>query len=133
VARGAELVRTARSVNAKEACEWGFAYGAPVADPVAAAKALISEVLAGKSLPKLDEGPVAGLEALGPLDIGHRSLAIDAIVVDVLRRGLALPLKEGLALEAKGFARCKQTVDMDVGMKNFMQNGPRVPAAFLHE
>ena len=134
VARGAELVRTARTVSAKEACEWGFAHGAPVADPLAAAKSLISEVLAGKTtLPKLDAGPVAGLEALGPLDIGHRSLAIDAILVDVLRRGLALPLKEGLAVEAKGFARCKQRVDMDVGMKNFMQNGPRVPAAFLHE
>ena len=23
--------------------------------------------------------------------------------------------------------------DMDIGMKNFMQNGPRVPAEFLHE
>jgi enoyl-CoA hydratase/3-hydroxyacyl-CoA dehydrogenase len=67
------------------------------------------------------------------MDLGHRSLAIDGILVDVLRRGLALPLAEGLKIEAQGFARCKRTVDMDIGMKNFMQNGPRVPAAFLHE
>mgnify|MGYP000483116272 CR=1 FL=1 len=31
------------------------------------------------------------------------------------------------------FARCHRTVDYDIGMKNFIQNGPRVPAAFLHE
>jgi len=70
---------------------------------------------------------------LPPVDIGHRSLAIDAILVDVVRDGLALPLEEGLEVEAEGFARCKATVDMDIGMKNFMQNGPRVPAVFLHE
>jgi enoyl-CoA hydratase/3-hydroxyacyl-CoA dehydrogenase len=50
-----------------------------------------------------------------------------------MRRGLARPLAEGLTIEADGFARCKATVDMDIGIKNFIQNGPRVPAAFLHE
>jgi enoyl-CoA hydratase/3-hydroxyacyl-CoA dehydrogenase len=72
-------------------------------------------------------------EKLPAVDLGHRSLAIDEIVVRVMREGLALPLREGLALEARGFGRCKATVDMDIGMKNFIQNGPRVPAAFLHE
>lgn len=38
-----------------------------------------------------------------------------------------------MKVEAEGFARCKKTVDMDIGIKNFMQNGPRVPAMFLHE
>ena len=55
------------------------------------------------------------------------------VLVDVLRRGLVQPLERGLQIEAEGFARCKSTVDMDVGMKNFIQNGPRVPAAFFHE
>ena len=72
-------------------------------------------------------------ETLPKVDIGHRSVTIDAILVDVIRRGLAMPLAEGLALEAQGFARCTRTVDMHVGMTNFMQNGPRVPAAFLNE
>ena len=67
------------------------------------------------------------------MDLGHHSLATDAILVDVLRRGLAVPLPEGLRIEARGFARCKETVDYDIGMKNFMQNGPRVPAVFVHE
>ena len=53
--------------------------------------------------------------------------------MDVVRQGLSKPLSEGLAIEADGFARCKETVDLDIGMKNFIQNGPRVPAEFMHE
>ena len=73
------------------------------------------------------------VDELAAVDIGHRSLAIDAILRDVMLRGLAAPLSEGLAIEADGFARCKETVDLDIGMKNFIQNGPRVKAVFLHE
>ena len=32
-----------------------------------------------------------------------------------------------------GFAACKDTVDYDIGMTNFIQNGPRVPAVFMNE
>jgi enoyl-CoA hydratase/3-hydroxyacyl-CoA dehydrogenase len=133
VDRAAELIRTARTVGAAEACAWGFAHGQPAADPLAAAKSLARAAASGEvTLKKLDEAPIH-VGALPTVDLGHRSLAIDAIVVDVLRRGLSLPLAEGLVVEAQGFGRCKGTVDMDVGMKNFIQNGPRVPAAFLHE
>ncbi len=129
-----DLLRTGRTVSAKEACEWGWAYGAPVADPIASAKALIRQVLSGDvTLAKIQEAAVTVPEQLEPCDIGHRSLTIDAILVDVLKRGLQKPLALGLVIEADGFARCKGTIDMDIGMKNFIQNGPRVPAAFLHE
>jgi enoyl-CoA hydratase/3-hydroxyacyl-CoA dehydrogenase len=133
VERAAELIRTARSVGAQEALEWGFAR--VVADePLAAAKALVAAHVAGEvRLEPVSEAPLSVPERLPDVDLAHRSLAIDAIVVDVMRRGLALPLAEGLRVEAQGFGRCKATVDMDIGMKNFTQNGPRVPAAFLHE
>ena len=75
--------------------------------------------------PFLTGNPAAPIKA--------EDVSCDAILVDVLRRGLVLPLAEGLAVDAEGFARCRSTVDMDIGMKNFVQNGPRVPAAFLHE
>ena len=48
-------------------------------------------------------------------------------------RGLASSLEDGLAIEADGFARCKAKIDMAIGMTNFIQNGPRTPAEFLHE
>jgi len=84
-------------------------------------------------LAPVDPAPLAALTRLPELDLGHRSLAIDAILVEVLTEGLRRPLAEGLDVEARGFGRCKATVDMDIGMRNFVQNGPRVPAAFLHE
>jgi enoyl-CoA hydratase/carnithine racemase len=131
----ADLMRTGKSINAKKACALGWAHGEPVeGDVVEAAKELIRAHLAGTAkvtpvspepMPVPDEFPIS--------NIGHRSLAIDKILVDVIRTGLAKPLSEGLKVEADGFAACKRTVDMDIGMKNFMQNGPRVPAEFLHE
>jgi enoyl-CoA hydratase/carnithine racemase len=133
-ARAIDLLRTGRPVGAADAVEWGWATGAPSADPEAAARALIEKALAGDAkIGPVDPAPVALPESLPRVDIGHRSLAIDAILVDVLRNGLKKPLAEGLVVEAEGFARCRGTVDMDIGMKNFVQNGPRVPAAFLHE
>jgi len=132
--RAYSMVRTAQSIGAKEACEWGWAHGQPVADPEAAAKELIHEVLAGTTkIAAVNPEPMAVPEPLPKVDIGHRSLAVDKILVDVILQGLAVDLSEGLAIEAEGFAKCKATVDMNIGMSNFMQNGPRVPAAFLNE
>ncbi|MFH0943900.1 MAG: 3-hydroxyacyl-CoA dehydrogenase/enoyl-CoA hydratase family protein [Planctomycetota bacterium] len=132
--RAIDLLRTGRPVGAKEACEWGWASGEPVKDVIAGAKELIAKHLAGEvKLAPVSTGPVKVPDKLPSVDIGHRSLTIDAILVDVLRRGLAKPLAEGLAIEADGFAQCKETVDMNIGLTNFIQNGPRTPAAFLHE
>jgi enoyl-CoA hydratase/3-hydroxyacyl-CoA dehydrogenase len=130
VARAVDLLRTGRAVGAGEACEWGWATGSPVADPVAAAKALIRE---GGEISRLDPAPIDVPDPLPAVDIGHRSREIDGILCDVVRRGLQKPLAEGLEIEAEGFAACKETVDMDIGLKNFIANGPRVPAVFLHE
>jgi enoyl-CoA hydratase/3-hydroxyacyl-CoA dehydrogenase len=132
--KGFHLLRTGRPVNAKKACDWGWATGEPAADFVGAGKALIRKHLAGEvKLSPVNPDPMSLPEVLPPVDIEHRSLAIDSILVDVIRRGLRKPLDEGLRVEADGFARCKGTIDYDIGMKNFIQNGPRVPAAFMHE
>jgi enoyl-CoA hydratase/carnithine racemase len=132
--RACELLRTARTIGAKEACAWGWATGEPTADPVAAAHALIKGHLSGKTpLRRLDSAPLAVPAVLPIVDIGHRSLAIDRVLTDVIRAGLAANLDQGLAIEAEGFARCKRLVDYDIGMGNFIQNGPRVPAVFMHE
>jgi enoyl-CoA hydratase/carnithine racemase len=134
VERGLMMLRTGKPVDAAQACAWGWASGEPTDDVVAAAKALIAQHLAGEAtLAPVDASPVALPESLPEVDLGHHSLAVDAILVDVLREGLTRPLADGLVVEAEGFARCKRTVDYDIGMKNFIQNGPRVPAVFMHE
>jgi len=134
VGRAVDLLRTGRTIGAADACAWGWASGEPSDDPVNAAVVLIAAHIEGRAtITPLDPAPVALPDLWPAVDLGHHSLAIDAILVDVLRRGLALPLDQGLRVEAAGFAACRRTVDMDIGMKNFMQNGPRVPAVFLHE
>ena len=72
-------------------------------------------------------------EEVPKLDIGHHSVAVDTIIVDVIRDGVSKSLPEGLKVEAAGFARCKETIDYNIGMTNFIVNGPRVPAAFMNE
>ncbi len=132
--RAFDLLRTGRPISAAQACEWGWATGEVAADPEAAAKELIQQHLAGKvKLAAVNPEPMPIPDTLPKVDIGHHSLAIDAILVDVILRGLASSLEDGLAIEADGFARCKATIDMAIGMTNFIQNGPRTPAAFLHE
>jgi enoyl-CoA hydratase/carnithine racemase len=134
VEKAFDLLRTGRPVGAKEACAWGWATGEPAKDPVAAAKELIHQHVAGKvKLAPVGEAPLAVPAELPAVDIGDHSLMIDSILVDVFRKGLSKPLPEGLLVEADGFARCKGTVDMNIGLTNFIQNGPRTPAAFLHE
>jgi enoyl-CoA hydratase/carnithine racemase len=132
--RGLDLLRTGRPVGAKEACAWGWAHGQPESDPVAAARALLKEHIAGKvKLAPVNPEPLPVPDKVPKLDIGHHSLTIDAILMQVCRDGLTRSLSDGLKVEAEGFARCQQTIDYNIGMTNFIINGPRVPAAFLHE
>ena len=134
VEKALELLRTGRAIGAEEACAIGWACGDPVDDPVQAAKDLIREHAAGKvKLAPVDQAPVTVPDPIPDIDLGHRSLVVDALLVHAVKEGLRLPLDEGLLVEARAFADSKETVDADIGIKNFTQNGPRVPAAFMHE
>ncbi|MBK9030983.1 MAG: hypothetical protein IPL61_06535 [Myxococcales bacterium] len=130
-AAGIDLLRTGRAISSKEAVALGWAQGEPSDDPVAAASALIRRAPSparssfNRSTPTR---PVAC--AAARRTIGHRSLAIDAILVDVLRRGLSKPLAEGLLIEVDGFGRCRDTVDMDMGMNNFHPKRPQSTGRF---
>jgi enoyl-CoA hydratase/3-hydroxyacyl-CoA dehydrogenase len=132
--RGLELLRTGNPVGAKEACAWGWASGEPASDIVAGAKELIRQHLDGKvKLAPVDPAPMDVPSELPKVDLGHHSIAVDMILVDVVRKGLVKALPKGLEVEAAGFGRCKKVIDYNIGMTNFIVNGPRVPAAFMHE
>jgi enoyl-CoA hydratase / 3-hydroxyacyl-CoA dehydrogenase len=134
VEKALELLRTARTIGAKEACEIGWATGKPEADYIGAAKALIREHISGKvKLAAVNPAPITVPDQIPNIEIGHRSLLIDKILVNAVKQGLRLPLDEGLKVEANAFADSKVTVDADIGIKNFTQNGPRTPAAFINE
>ena len=132
--RGNELLRNGAPIFAKEACALGWAEGEPVDDPVVVATELIIKHLAGEiTLAPLDPAPMEVPAELPEVDIDYHSRAIDDILVEVIKKGLASSLEEGLRLEAEAFARCRDTEDFAIGMKNFIENGPRVKAAFVHK
>ncbi|MCA9523268.1 MAG: enoyl-CoA hydratase/isomerase family protein [Myxococcales bacterium] len=128
-----EMLRTGEPMGAQRAVESGWASGPVTEDPVAYARELIHRHRNGtERLAPLNPAPVEVPNELAEVEIGHHSRAIDAILVDVVREGLRSPLTEGLEIEAQGFGRCHTTADMAIGLRNFVENGPRVRAEFLH-
>ena len=132
-ARAADLLRTGRPIKAAEACAWGWAHGEPVDDVIAAARALIRDHLDAKiTLAPVSPKALQGFSLDTDLDIGWHSKAIDGILLDVLRQGWSQTLAEGLEAEAQGFGRCIETEDVKIGLRNFIENGPRAKAEFVH-
>ncbi len=46
--------------------------------------------------------------------------------------GASMNLREGIALEARCFGEVCATKDMRIGVGNFLTNGPRSKADFVH-
>jgi enoyl-CoA hydratase/3-hydroxyacyl-CoA dehydrogenase len=61
------------------------------------------------------------------------SKAIDSILVETIYGGAEMDLEDGLEYEARQFGECMKTEDMKIGLKNFLDNGPKVKAAFIHK
>lgn len=132
------MLRVGTPIHAQRAHEWGWAdVIAPNAQSLitTAVQTLQAHFSGEKTISALNPAPLAcpPLSTLPNVDIGHRSLVIDALLVRALKEGLSLSLSDGLALEASLVGDAVETVDCDIGMKNFAQNGPRVPALFMHE
>ena len=72
-------------------------------------------------------------DQLPPADIGHLSRKVDEILCKAILEGARLDLREGLNLEARCFGEVCATRDMRIGVDNFVENGPRSRASFVHE
>ena len=136
--RSWKMLRDASVMNAEDAVNWGwadaFSESTHIKGAIAVATSLITGHLNGDyELNPIAEDPLILPEPLPEVNIGHRSLVIDSLLRRAFIEGLSLPLSEGLALEAQLVGEAVETVDCDIGMKNFMQNGPRTPALFMHE
>jgi hypothetical protein len=66
------------------------------------------------------------------VEIGHRSRAIDGLLCRALLEGCNQPLADGLQVESEMFGECCATEDMRIGVGNFLANGPRSKAEFVH-
>lgn len=133
--RSHPLLRTGKALSSTEALALGvISHAAPADALVATAVAMVAHMAAGNMrLPPMPAEPVEGApETLPAVDIGHGSRAVDALLCEAIAGGLRLSLTDGLKLELEVFKRICQLEDMRIGVDNFVANGPRVPAEFVH-
>jgi enoyl-CoA hydratase/carnithine racemase len=133
VDKGAEILRTGRPISSQEAVEIGLIYKEVEGDLIGAAVPLVKQIAEGavKTAP-ISKEPLEEVTEAAQLDIGHLSKKIDDILIRTIYEGAGMTLEEGLDLECRMFGECITTEDMKVGLENFMKNGPKSKAEFLH-
>ncbi len=132
--RAAELLRTGRTVSSAEALAMGFVVEETEGDLVARAVEMAREIASGKrTMPPMPEGPLPDVpRELPPVDIGHRSRKVDEILCSAILDGARGTLTQGFEVEALAFGDVCATRDMRIGVENFVNNGPRSKAIFVH-
>ena len=131
--KAAEMLRTGRAISGREAVELALVREEVSGDLIDAAIELARAAADGSvSLPPMSKEPLETPDGLPPVELGHLSRAIDAILCRAILEGCRRPLPEGLRVESEMFAECCRTEDMRIGIENFLANGPRVKARFKH-
>jgi enoyl-CoA hydratase/3-hydroxyacyl-CoA dehydrogenase len=128
-----QILRSANPISSAEAKEIGLIQEEVEGDLIEAAMDWLDKILSGKvHIPPIKKDPIPIPSKLPEVDIGHLSRKIDSLLQKAILEGAKMTLEQGLKLEAKTFSECLLTQDMKIGMENFMKNGPRVNANFVH-
>jgi len=126
-----EILRTGRPISGAEALELGLIAEEIEGDLVARAVE-VANGMAREGFERIERGPIDPPEGLPEVDLGHLSTAVDQFMQEAILEGARMGLDEGLDFEAKCFGKVCGLEDMRIGMKNFMENGPRSKAEFKH-
>ncbi len=133
IERAWTILRSANPISSAQAKEIGLIHEEVEGDLIEAAMDWVDKILSGKvRIPPIKKDPIPTPSKLPEVDIGHLSRKIDSLLQRAILEGAKMTLEEGLKLEAKIFSECLLTQDMRIGMENFMKNGPRVNANFVH-
>jgi enoyl-CoA hydratase/3-hydroxyacyl-CoA dehydrogenase len=128
------ILRTGRMISADEAVESGLVDKAVEGDLICEAVAYVKDIVSNEvQIKTIPTDPLVISDQIAELDIGHLSRKIDEILMRAINEGVGLTLEQGLELEASLFGECVETEDMKIGMKNFLHNGPKVKADFIHQ
>ena len=128
------ILRNGNPISSTRAKELGLIQEEVEGDLIEAATGWVRNMLSGKiTVPAIPKGPIPIPGTLPEVDIGHFSRKIDSILQKAVLEGAKMTLEEGLKFESKVFGECLLTEDMKIGMDNFMKNGPRVNATFVHK
>ncbi len=127
------ILRNANPISSAQAKEIGLIQEEVEGDLIEAAFRWINDLLSGKAkAPVMPRGPIPIPPVLPEVDIGHLSRKIDSLLQRAILEGAKTTLEEGLKLEAKIFGECFSTEDRKIGIENFLKNGPKVNAQFVH-
>lgn len=127
------ILRTANPISSAQAKEIGLIQEEVEGDLIEVAIDYVKKIHSGQiQIPTIPKGPIPIPQTLPEVDIGHLSRKIDSLLQKAILEGAKLNLEEGLRLEAKLFGECFLTEDMKIGMENFIKNGPKVNAQFVH-
>ncbi|MDI7266745.1 MAG: 3-hydroxyacyl-CoA dehydrogenase NAD-binding domain-containing protein [Myxococcota bacterium] len=128
------ILRTGEPISSATAREIGLVSEEVDGDVRDRAVEIVREIASGAVRPKaIETGPIPVPDKLPDVDIGRLSKAIDGILQRAILEGARMPLDRGLRHEAEMLASCHSTKDMRIGLDNFVKNGPKVPAPFVHE
>ena len=129
-----EILRTGRPVSGKEALEFGLVSELVLGERLRdRAVQVAAEAASDRSrLPDMPAGPISVPDELPEVDIGHLSRPVDALIQRAVREGAATDLASGLEHEIRLFGEGCGLEDMRIGVRNFIENGPRTKAAFVH-
>jgi len=128
------ILRNANPISSAQAKELGLIQEEVEGDLTEAAMDWVKKILSGKvRVPPIKKDPIPIPSKLPEVDIGPLSRKIDSLLQKAVLEGAKMTLEEGIKFEAKTFGECLLTKDMKIGMENFMKNGPRVNAPFVHE
>ncbi|RME19208.1 MAG: hypothetical protein D6806_18740, partial [Deltaproteobacteria bacterium] len=135
VEEASRMMRTGKPIYSKKGVELGlFSEQVPRTQLIERAVNRARDIASGKIRPRHPgPAPIDTPEKLPEVELGHLSRAIDAILCRAITEGCKKPLPEGLEFESRMFAECMKTKDMRIGLENFMKNGPRAKAEFVHE
>lgn len=132
IQNAAEILRTGRPVGSSEAVGIGLVNRETEHDLIDEAVSFVREISSGAVVvPAMTRAPLAPAE-IEPVNIRHLSKKIDEILVRAIYEGAKMNLAEGLDLEARSFGECVDTEDMKIGLENYLQNGPKARAQFVH-
>jgi len=135
IERAARMIRTCRPISSGQALEYGLIREEVPDNLVERAVQLAKDMATGAAeRSRMAEGPMNDVPAeLPSVEIGHLSRRVDQIICKAILDGARLPLAEGIAFEARCFGEVSSTADMKIGVENFLANGPRSKASFVHE
>ncbi|MGC6489007.1 MAG: enoyl-CoA hydratase/isomerase family protein, partial [Planctomycetota bacterium] len=128
------MLRTTRPISSEKALAFGLIREEVDGDLVGRAVELCRDMADGKAArSRMDEGPMPDVpDRLPDVEIGHLSQKVDEILQKAILGAARLPLAEAVPFEARCFGEVCGTEDMRIGVENFLTNGPKSKAEFVH-